>query len=291
MVLIGVMGGVSAATTDQPGVSQNYALLFSKGQKTRNFDDGCVTAYQRDGLLYLVTHSKFPGAKVSVYDSRFGIFAEVPFGTLDKNIDCETIDLNTVKLSQVAGLNYISSQKFKRLFDNASQDPAALKNAITAGPVYFRTDGNYDGERSAFNILQPKILNIKSLDDVAHYLQNINADRAEQIIGPRARDLARVDNERDKQVQRQQEGQRLWNERLSATLHVGDKVCTYKNNWFGYVEDSKNNKIKIHVIGQVTSMSGAPGYFFKGNAGRFEYTPIESIRWVERDELAPCAFD
>lgn len=85
-------------------------------------------------------------------------------------------------------------------------------------------------------------------------------------------------------------GQLRWNNRLAVKLKKGYKVCTYDKDYFGYVEDVANKRVKVYVLGKVTDYYGNGGYFFSGKNGQFNYEKIEAIRWFMRDELAVCEF-
>ena len=276
-----------------PQATQQFELLFSK-QTITGYGTGCISVYhnQTDGLLYLVSKDRVTGSYVSVYDKRTGIFAKV-YLTPSTTGDCDTIDLNRVKPSSYADLNYIEPATFRKLFDVAATNPGLLKEAINSGPPYFRYDGKYQGERSAVNVTSTKITQIKQLPDVAVYLKGLSLEAASQMVGHRVDQIKMAEQQINQLKQDRMLAKANWDARLSVKLGVGDKICTYKNNWFGYVDAMENNRIKMQVIGEATMLgsSTADGYFFSGLHGQFSYNKIESIRWLERDEVAPCSFE
>jgi len=274
-----------------PQNMKQYNLLFSKKINGQG-GQGCISAYYSEGLLYIVSKEPRTVTNVVVYDKRTGLFASVPLYQ-SKMGDCRVIDLNVDKPMQAASVNYFDSQEFKVLFDSVKQDPDALKNAITAGPPYFRHDGKFNNQRSAVNLIKPRILNIRQLSDVANYLNGINSATAAEIIGPRASQMNRADKREEERRQNRMKAKADWDNRLAHKLKVGDKICSYKNSWFGYVDTLQDNRIKMHVIGQAITFSGPvnDGYYFSGLYGNFTYDKIDSIRWLNRDEVALCMFE
>lgn len=77
---------------------------------------------------------------------------------------------------------------------------------------------------------------------------------------------------------------------VNLKKEVGDKVCT-NNNFFGYVENINNEKMKVNIIGRVDSQSSY--YFFKNEVvySSFKYSKVpEPIVWANASEWAKCNF-
>lgn len=291
-----------ATKEPQPIDPSKYRFLFDI---PRLSGGGCVAAYEGDSLLYIVSknvHHKLTLTYVSIYDPKTGVFADVNL-YYKGDAACRDIPFSSLAVLQPdAQLNFIESPEFRNIFDGYREDPERLRNAINAGPPYFRYDGKWQGQRSALNLVGYKVSEIKTIDDVARYLNNLEPKRAASMIQDRLSfinaALARVElmqqeaQRREEawrqQVQRRQEA---WNNRLMSKYTAGDMVCTYDTNLFGYVEEVQKERVKVHVVGRANPEPfDTKGFFFKFGDGSFNYSPIEAIRWLRRDEIAPCNF-
>ena len=83
--------------------------------------------------------------------------------------------------------------------------------------------------------------------------------------------------------------QESWSSRNKNAYKIGEKVCTYKGNFFGYVEQSNENRLKVYVAGKVKDK--ADGYFYSGVEGSFYVEKVEGIRWYEKNEVSNCTFN
>lgn len=272
---------------DTPIDKNKYVFLWEK-----DLQDGCAAAFHSESLLYLVTKERNSGnlIYVSVYDPRTSIFATVPLYYRGSE-SCRNVSFSILPTQSIARLSYIESPEFRIIFDNFSNNPEALKMAINAGPVYFRYDGQWNGKRSALNLDRMNIKDIKSVADVSSYLKSLSNESAIAMIGARKAFIATKEAEAQERKIRTKQARDGWDNRMSKQLGVGDKVCTFDNNMFGFVENISGEKVKVHVVGRATPAFAMSGYFFSGVEGRFQYTPIESIRWFVRGELAHCYFE
>lgn len=267
--------------------TKKYVFLWEKDLR-----GGCVAAFHSESLLYLVTREKHSGnlVYVSVYDPRTSIFATVPL-YYRGNENCRNVDFSNLPTQSIAHLNFIESPEFRAIFDGFGENPDALKNAIDAGPVYFRYNGQWNGKRSALNLDRMNIDNVKSVGDVSSYLKRLSNERATSMISTRTSFITTKEAEAQERKIRTKQARDGWDNRMSQQLGVGDKVCTFDSNLFGFVENINGEKVKVHVVGRATPVIEMTGYFFSGVEGRFQYSRIESIRWFARSELAHCHFE
>lgn len=260
----------------------SYQFLFEK-----KLWGGCIAAYHKGGLLYLLSNTKTGGRNVSVYNPGNRLFATVPlsFRAGEKTKSCRELDFTQVM--RYADINFIAADDLAAIFNGFHDNPQKLENAINAGPVYFRFDGTWQGKKSAGNIPSERLKNVSSLNDIAKYLNTISQKQAMAMIGPRAKHFEDMMAKAQQQRSRRLAAKQAWENRLSTPLKIGDKICTYHDNQFGYVENIQNNKVKTHVVG---SVGAGAGFFFSGLDMQFTYSRIEAIRWFKRDEVAHCNF-
>lgn len=277
-----------ATTGHQPVDPSKYHFLFDI-PRLRN--GGCVAAFEGDGLLYIVSKRVAPDLTyVSIYDPKTTVFADVALYYQGKAA-CRDIGFSSLAAQPSAQLNFIESQEFRSIFDRYREDPERLRNAINAGPPYFRDDGKWHGQRSALNLDGYRVSEIKTTDDVARYLKNLEPKRAASMIQARLSFVNAVSAREEQKRQKVQRAQEAWNNRLTSKYTAGDKVCTYDTNLFGYVEEVQKERVKVHVVGRAAlGAFDTKGFFFKIGDGSFDYSPIEAIRWLMRDEMAPCNF-
>lgn len=279
----------ACATPEPQSVDPNqYRLLF---EKTRVGKLACIAAFDGSGLLYLVNkRADFNITEVSIYDPRTSLFAVVPV-SYRGNASCRDIGFPSLTTLPTATLNFIEAEELRKVFDRYSADPNGLKNAITAGPPYFRDDGKWQGTRSALNLDLHSLTNIRTTDEVTTRLKAIDSKTAASMIRNRLTIVAAAIS---KEAQKRQEAKRAeesWDNRLSATYRIGDKVCTYDTNWFGYVDEIQPDRLKVHVVGRaVFAGLDVKGIFFTPQEGSFEYSRIDAVRWLAREEIAPCSF-
>jgi len=273
-------------TKSKPVDPQKYGFLWEKKIGT-----GCMAAYHSESLLYLVSRERLGDVvQVTVYDPRTSIFVTVPLYYQD-NAPCKNVNFTSEKMMGSGHLNFIESPEFRAIFDGYKEYPEKLKNAINAGPVYFRYDGKWNSKRSALNLDRAITSEIKDLDDVVSYLMQLSAENAGYMINARTSSIAANEEKIQNDRMQAKQARDRWENRMSTTLSIGDKVCTYDTNLFGYVENMNGNKIKVHVVGQVTQFVNMPGYFFSGMEGRYQYSRVEAIRWFDRVELGNCYFE
>ena len=124
---------------------------------------------------------------------------------------------------------------------------------------------------------------------------------AEQRASQKKRDQdealhKKIEKIKHKENQRRLEDIRLsnlahskWENRMSDNKQVGDKVCTYEGNLFGFVDLVSGSKVKLQVLGKVTGQN--PGYFFSGKYGSYNYADKNSIIWIDLNKVAHCDFN
>ena len=92
----------------------------------------------------------------------------------------------------------------------------------------------------------------------------------------------------------------IWFTRLSLTINVGDTVCTYRNNYLGYVEDINLEKVKVLLTRKAIGPDGLfygkfpfEDYSLKNGKGlyNYNYTELQKYMWVNRDEVALCSIE
>lgn len=265
-----------------------YTFLFEKAF----YDKGCLAAFHKEGLLYLITKES-SSFSVSVYNPKINIFATAAIRT-SGYVTCKTVDFVNNRLLYVARLHFFVSPEYRQLFDNYKDHPEALKNAITSGPSYFGLGGQYNGQKSTLNLPNNNFKDIYSLFDLESQLRDFNKHKAKQLISARQSEVERITSKykaiQEASQEKQRRAKEQWTNRMSQKLKVGDKVCSY-TNLFGYLEKMSGHKIKVHVVGDASQYKGDEGYFFQGASGEFQYTKIEAIRWFKRSEVSHCHFN
>lgn len=288
-LLLALMLLSACATKETQPIDPNkYRFLFDI---PRLSNGGCVAAYEGDSLLYIVSKNVYyKDTYVSIYDPKTSVFADVVL-YYKGDTACRDIRFSSLAAQPSAQLNFIESPDFRNIFDRYREDPDRLRNAINAGPPYFRGDEKWQGQRSALNLDGHIVSGIKTTDDVARYLKNLEPKRAASMIQARLKFINAISAREEQKRQQIQRAQEAWNNRLTSKYTAGDKVCTYDTNLFGYVEDVQKERVKVHVVGRAAlGPFDTKGFFFKFGDGSFDYSPLEAIRWLGRDEIAPCNF-
>lgn len=270
----------------------------------------CV--YYEDELLYLY----YPESKeVVVYDKKYGLFTKSELEE-DKRIskrakgksDFKCSDYS-IRLSDKLDPNlhysnsikyYVLSNSMRSIFDNASKNPEAFKEEIKLfDPPFFELLSGGSTKRPVQVGYTDRRDGHDYLGDIKSYYKNLSTVKADRLINPVLAKIAeeqaekeRKEHEEKLEIERRQMEEKIaqarWDNRLGAKYSIGDKVCTYDNNSFGYIEDLNANKMKIHVVGQADRKNG---FFFSGIDGNFNYKKVEAIRWFDRNELAHCNFN
>lgn len=92
----------------------------------------------------------------------------------------------------------------------------------------------------------------------------------------------------------------VWSSRLSHTLDIGDTVCTYRNNYLGYVEDKNLDRVKVFLTRKVIGPDGLfygnfpfNNYSLKNGKGfyKYNYTEMQKYEWVDRGQVALCTIE
>lgn len=220
----------------------DYAFLFEKSLNYHNTQ--CVAAFSKEEMLYIVAKESNL-YQLTVYNPQTGLFVTAA-ATFNNFISCKEVVLEGIRVQYVAWLHAIVSPDFKRIFDNFKNNPKELKNTISSGPSYFRSDGKWKGEKSTINFPDTKFRDMNTIEDMEYIVRQLNVRHATNLINARMRVLKRYKKRDDvaKEKNRQEKiheskihnlAQKQWDNRLSQKLSIGDKVCSYKN-FFGYLE-------------------------------------------------------
>lgn len=274
LILLFCIIAVSCASPD---------LIFKKDN-----GDFSTRGFYSEDLLYIRDCNQMNRGRIFVYDPRTSLIVTAG---LEKNpyyhyypTSCWLFDLRG------AELHFIASPELRAILNNALENPKILGDSIDY--VFSSLQKNVK--------IDWRAKNIESISDIFKYLKQISNESASSMIqaGLIEEDRKKAEREtsrlqweqkREQERLREKQAHERWDNRLALSLSLGNKVCTHDTNLFGYVESSNdNNKIKVHIVGQANDV---PGYFFKGKEGGFKYSPIESIRWFTRDEIAPCYFE
>ena len=265
----------------------DYDLLFNVQAA-----DNCKAAFHKDGLLYLVTRGRSSTVlmHVTVYDPQRGVFFSHPISQLGKpRPPCVSADFHTLNWSAdwltYRNLHYVLSPELRNIFDRYKSDPYALRNAIDRGAPHFRSSRAWGGESSTVQL--PHRFSAVTFEDAVTHLRELDAARVDNWI---SNEEARLHERQQRKAQEQQErqsGLRSWENRHTATLQVGDPVCTYDSNLFGNVEVVQDQRVKMYVIGQAQASAG---FFYAGRQRKFNYEKIEGVRWIDLPDLAHCNF-
>lgn len=102
----------------------------------------------------------------------------------------------------------------------------------------------------------------------------------------------RIQREREQKRLKQQTMRNLWNAERLSPKQVGDKVCTFEDNIFGYVEQvAGNGKIQIRQRGK--AINKPAGLFFGLYEDRFNFSSNSlnnPIIWADSSEWGRCEF-
>lgn len=265
-----------------------YEILFNKP----NIDyGGCVAALHKAPFLYIISIQKdIDFGRISIYDPKTSLLLDVPFQASHKE-GCQNIHPESRKISTHAQLHFVEQADFRAIFNRHREDPSTLKTAINAGPPYFRTDGKWHSYRTTLSLNQGAVHHIKSIDDAEKYLSSISTARAQMWIDNRLSSINEIAAKEKAHQERTQRAMDVWTNRSSAAYKIGDKVCTFSSNLFGYVEEILPTRFKIHIVGQVKPAPfDVKGFFFSAGSQDFTYSKIEATRWMEKVDVAPCDF-
>jgi|SRR5690554_749613 len=152
----------------------------------------------------------------------------------------------------------------------------------------------------------------KSFDKAVDYVishQNINSEyesfiaatKKEIILGEQKYKKAVAESKRQRELaernaleREMQEEARIqaildnWNNKKFTKKHVGEKVCTFDNQ-FGYVEKIADHKIQIRRLGKVPNKES--GYFFDNKAKSFTYNNAKNeMIWDDISNWGLCGF-
>ncbi|GLR63944.1 hypothetical protein [Marinospirillum insulare] len=278
------------------------------------FEGNNICGYYDDELLYLIYPERL-GSDIVVYDKKYGIFTESEFEESKRIInrskrksDFKCSDYS-IRLSDKLRPNlhysnsiryFILSNSVRAIFDNASKNPEIFKSEIKYNsPPYFRQVSDYYTEATVQVGYTGRSNRHSYLGDIKSYYNNLSPSDADELINPVLAKIAEEQAEKERKEREeklrielfkleQRIAQERWDNRLGAKYSIGDKVCTYDTNSFGYIEDLNINKMKVHVVGQADRKNG---FFFSGIDGNFNYKKVEAIRWFDRNELAHCNFN
>lgn len=271
-------------------------------EKSLGQDKECIAAFQSGDLLYLISRTRVGGSgkytlyahHVSVYDPRTGLMATVAIQSYG-DVNCSNIPFQQTRTDTFAKVYFVASPDFRSIFDQFRDNPGALENAIDAGPPYYRRTYKWSGQITFISLDNHVVRETRSVNDLVNYLTAFSVGHAKLVIEKRLDDIRVHEEKTRKQIEKYRQKQDTalarWTTRLKNTYKIGDKVCTYDTNLFGYFEGTSGQKIKVRVIGRPLPEDMRAGFFFSPYDGRFQYRRFESIRWFERGEIAPCNFN
>lgn len=292
-------------------------LIFEKNIKKTGFSQRRgmhqynikLCGFYEDELLYLYYPTR--GEKIVVYDKKSGLFTVSDFESnqrLNFKSEFKCSDYS-IRLSDKLDPNlhysnsikyYVLSNSMRSIFDNASKNPEAFKEEINlSDPPFFELLSGGSTKRPVQVGYTDRRDGHDYLGDIKSYYKNLSTVKADRLINPVLAKIAEEQAEKERKEREekfrielfeleQRIAQERWDNRLGAKYSIGDKVCTYDTNSFGYIEDLNTSKMKIHVVGQADRENG---FFFSGIDGNFNYKKVEAIRWFDRNELAHCNFN
>lgn len=84
-----------------------------------------------------------------------------------------------------------------------------------------------------------------------------------------------------------------WNDVKNIHLKVGELVCSYRENYFGMVEETSGNQVNVFIQGQVqqyldgTLTNYKPGILFEP-VENIAFLPLAESRLFDLNDVAPC---
>jgi hypothetical protein len=253
----------------------------------------------------------------SISDTDKSEYLNNPFYVKDDSIFSKNSTVSEFYQSWIrpllSDLKSNSSNSNSRKFDNFN-DVVNAERAVKDGMFRFcyahggyitlfmeKNDNRYNcrtnedrfiGELSVTQDWSPDAIYI-SLSQHDSVAEKRSADRyaAEQELKKAADKAAKTEKQKEKQQFEQKLSASIkaqWVNRLTAKYQKGDKVCTYKNNYFGYVNEITSNKLNVYVVGYAKTVDG---FYFNCFKCGYPITKVEAQRWYGRDEIAPCEFD
>ncbi|MEM7690965.1 MAG: hypothetical protein AAF194_00780, partial [Pseudomonadota bacterium] len=286
------------AQTDQSG----YAELFSKGEDRHL---SCAAAYANKDILLVVTQSKQAlgsNLEVTIHNAGSGTFLTYPVirkvSEPGQRATCDIADLiSTPKKpakqrpgapKQYANIHYWYSSDFRALWDNAREQPELLSAAIQAGAPYFRSNGQWEGRQTALRL--DIRIGIRSLGEAVERLKTTDPGA---ITGSlmRAVETFEKGQDRGERARKDREAAMRHIERMRAQargeipidFELGQTICDTKTDWFGYVEQVTEARVKLYVVGKLRK-----GILSHTALEQILYDPIEAMRWTDRSGLVTC---
>jgi|SRR5690554_1318922 len=305
VILFIALAGCAATEVQQvPEIDKiEYTKIFENLEK-------CDAIYQTDNLL-VITKGRPRGHRdkykyVLVYNIDNGVFFTETFGYTGvvNSADHTCSSLHPRNFNKTTThfifLSVVVPSSFRALFENAPNDPLTLLSAIeTINNVNLRNNGTWKGEkvlglRDRHSDYLKKIeleLGEKEFSDIINNFKSIPPERLAELSLEMVEMNERVIRKRQREIiekkLREEAINNAWAARFNRTINVGDRVCTFHSNLFGYAEEVHGNRIRTYIVGK---SSEYPRFFFSNSQDRFRYEKIEGYRWFNREELGHCSF-
>lgn len=283
-----------------------------------------LCGYYEDELLYLYYPRQLD--LVLVYNKELGVYAKTYIKEMKKSFKCSgfSLSLSSGLANYNRGYDYSLQQEFvflnemRSILDNFIKNPSDFEKKVSKPSKlrYINFISENKVEDSTLS-LQNVAGDFMYLGDIRDYYKDLSSEESDKLINAALAKKAKAEaralrnklqeeklkREREAEKERKEREEKLriehfkmeqiiaqerWDNRLGAQYNIGDKVCTYDNNDFGYIEYLNANKMKVHVVGQADRKNG---FFFSGIDGNFNYKKVEAIRWFDRNELAHCNFN
>ena len=219
--------GGGSVVRKEKGREQYYSLFESEKLDWTSYDSGNeVDKYLNQGIYlgeyygllgHYYNNSYWPVSEAQGFDSKVKMVREVTpevvyFCIVNKKVD-SAIGLGNLELY--------------------------------TGPPWF--DGKYLGGQPSMTFIDGDTVSLDIEREINHWssrLKDINEEI--QLEKIRKEDLEKQQEILRAQFKSEMSYHKLiWFTRLSLTINVGDTVCTYRNNYLGYVEDINLEKVKV----------------------------------------------
>lgn len=291
---------VAGCVSGPPGHDKADFTLIA----TKTVGRVCLSAFAHDGRLFITEKNtsriEHADDAIIVYDPRTGILMSSS-ASWTGIYSCDSLrpsywaHLDQHGTKKQVWTYYVKDESLRTRLN----DYTMRRTAEVELDRLHRTTLSYS--RKDILALVDNSVPARTIEGMVTYLQGLTTERVaamvKQEVDRPARQAAlaklseekwRAEQEARMRVERQAKAE--WERRMSYTLAVGDRVCTYVTNLIGDVEVVGRDRIKVHIVGQAQRPE-APGVWFTDRPGRPVRTDgMETLRWFDRDELAKCAW-
>lgn len=278
----------------------------------------CAAGFEREGLVFLVIRRLSQSDKwgsATVYDPHSRLYATVALPTGPNYRECGDVQLSySMPTSSSSGtripppqrihLFYASGEPFRSLLDGYPTHPENINNIHRIFLDNPRDRLTYGAKDRWF--IRDGFFDASTIGDIASFFKTLRLDEAQSIVkkeeATRAQYQKIVDEsqatysaelaaEWKERARLEEISKRLWNQRMSYPIAIGDRVCSYGNNSIGEVEEISKDRVKVHVFGRAIG-NVPPGVWFNDTWHRTITTDhLEAPRWFERKDVAKCTWD